>query len=264
MQAAALEAEFAGMDAAYVCGALVWCWADHAWPQNALASCRRLGISPYGVMTRDRRPLPAFETARKLFRARQGLSPRTAPPPRPGRLIMIRDTLDDIPEAPLPAGFSIRPMRADESGLWTDIQRESDKLQPIPDDLFRQQFGSDTGATQWRTFFVVNPDGAAVGAVSAWYDRDFRGDDAGRIHWLAVRPAWRRRGLARAVLSFALKQLAQWHTRAYLTTGTDRLPAVKLYLDAGFRPDMSAPDAEKAWSKVPVTGPEHQIAENAS
>lgn len=65
-QARVIEAEHAGMAADYVCGMAVWCWADHAWPHNK-AFLRFMSTSPYGVMTRDRRPKRAVETLRRLF-----------------------------------------------------------------------------------------------------------------------------------------------------------------------------------------------------
>jgi beta-glucuronidase len=70
-QADALAHEFAGMDAPYVCGAVVWCWADHPWPQSGF--CRNMRTSPYGVLTRDRRKLRAYWTLMDLFRQRHGM-----------------------------------------------------------------------------------------------------------------------------------------------------------------------------------------------
>jgi ribosomal protein S18 acetylase RimI-like enzyme len=86
--------------------------------------------------------------------------------------------------------------------------------------------------------------------ISAWYSREFRGEDHGRIHWLAVRPAYRRRGLARAALSHAMNRLAEWHDRCWLDTQAHRLPAIRLYLDFGFRPDLEPEGALEAWRRI--------------
>ncbi|MHB9133963.1 MAG: glycoside hydrolase family 2 protein [Armatimonadota bacterium] len=64
-QAQALAAEFQGMTAPYICGTLVWCYADHPWPEFGWAN--NLTTSPYGVVTRDRTPLPALKTVAGLF-----------------------------------------------------------------------------------------------------------------------------------------------------------------------------------------------------
>ena len=71
-QAEAIAHEFAGMDAPYVCGAVIWCWADHRWAQGGF--CHNLVISPYGVVTRARRKLRAYHTIQKLFSARQRMT----------------------------------------------------------------------------------------------------------------------------------------------------------------------------------------------
>jgi len=68
-QSEAIAQEFAGMDASYVCGAAVWCWADHPWPQTGF--CRNMRTSPYGVLTRERRKLAAYGTIQKLFCKKQ-------------------------------------------------------------------------------------------------------------------------------------------------------------------------------------------------
>jgi hypothetical protein len=47
-QADVVEAQFAGMQAPYVCGAAVWCYADHAWPPAYGTT------SLFGVVSRDR------------------------------------------------------------------------------------------------------------------------------------------------------------------------------------------------------------------
>ena len=67
VQQRAIVAEFKGMDAPYVCGAVVWCYADHLWPFTA-PFVGRLTTSPYGVLTRERHKQPAFEAIACLFR----------------------------------------------------------------------------------------------------------------------------------------------------------------------------------------------------
>lgn len=71
VQARAIEAEFAAFDAPYVCGATIWCLSDHAWPLQAWM--KRLSISPFGVLARDRTPKQGFAVASRLFRRRRGL-----------------------------------------------------------------------------------------------------------------------------------------------------------------------------------------------
>lgn len=163
---------------------------------------------------------------------------------------MIRPHLREIPQVPFPAGFGIRPMHLEEAALWTDIVRDAEEFFPVADDLFAREFGDDPEAVPERCFFLTGPKGIAVGTISAWYRRAFKGEDYGRIHWVAVRPAYQGRGLGKAGLAFALSRLACWHQRAYLTTNTARLPALRLYLDFGFLPDLDEPNARAIWRPV--------------
>ncbi len=59
--ARAIEAEFAAFDQPCICGAAIWCWADHPWPAGNFFN--GLGTSPYGVLSRGRRRLKPFRTA---------------------------------------------------------------------------------------------------------------------------------------------------------------------------------------------------------
>lgn len=65
-QAEAIRTEFRGMGASYVCGTIIWCWADHPWPEESFI--RYMTTSPFGVVTRDRRALRALACVREIFR----------------------------------------------------------------------------------------------------------------------------------------------------------------------------------------------------
>ena len=247
--------EYAGMDAPYVAGATVWCWADHPWPAANFGFNGFLAYSPFGVVTRDRRPKRAFWAARSAFRARQGI----AEPARPHRLrladagyevIMLRRHMRDIPQVAFPAGFSIRPMRLDEGGLWRDIERDAEPYFSIGDSLFHDEFGPDHQATQWRSYLVVDEREVAVGTISAWYHQTFRGQPWGMIHWVALRRSHWGRGLAKPMMTHAMNQLALWHDQVFLGTQTKRLPAIKIYLDFGFEPDLEPENAVEVWGGV--------------
>ena len=68
MQRRAIEAEFAAFEAPYICGALIWVWADHRWPKKTF----RNETSPYGIFKRDRRSKGANVEAaiEKMFKER--------------------------------------------------------------------------------------------------------------------------------------------------------------------------------------------------
>jgi beta-galactosidase/beta-glucuronidase len=70
VQAAVIASEFQAFQEPWICGATIWCYADHPWPHNSYM--KHLSMSPFGVVTRDRKELEAFRTACKLFAARRG------------------------------------------------------------------------------------------------------------------------------------------------------------------------------------------------
>ncbi len=98
-QAGIIETEFAAIaEAPGVCGATIWCYADHPWPEEPFINY--LTTSPFGAVTRERRPRRARETVGRLFRRKQGLG---EPEPRAeGRagasVVMLRPHMRDIPE----------------------------------------------------------------------------------------------------------------------------------------------------------------------
>jgi GNAT superfamily N-acetyltransferase len=86
------------------------------------------------------------------------------------------------------------------------------------------------------------------GGVSSWLPRAQRW---GRIHWVAVVPEHRGRGLCKAMMTVAMDRLrALGHRRAMLRTETPRLAAIKTYLDFGFVPDMGFGEARRAWALI--------------
>jgi beta-glucuronidase len=61
-QAVATEAEFKGLDAPYVAGCGLWCYARHPWPWN--------NVSNYGYVSRNRMSFfPAFSVVERLYKS---------------------------------------------------------------------------------------------------------------------------------------------------------------------------------------------------
>jgi GNAT superfamily N-acetyltransferase len=160
---------------------------------------------------------------------------------------MIRPDLTGIPCVPMPAGYRARPVRLAEGDLWTEVVRDAEPYFDLADDLFTREFGQDLDAVPQRCSFIENEHGTVVGTISGWYDR-LKGDRCvGRIHWVAVRPGWQGLGLGKAELAFALRRLARCHDRCLLTTQTLRVPAIRLYLNFGFLPDLGTAEACARW-----------------
>ena len=160
-------------------------------------------------------------------------------------------SLDGVPACELPVGYTLRGYRDGDDVVWARIQGEADRFNVIDAGLFRRQYGQALGALPDRMWFVEDADGEAVGTISNWWEHGpDHPNDRGRIHWVAVKPAHQRRGIARAMMSRALREMARHHEQAMLSTSSARPWALKLYLDFAFLPESSDLENEarlEAW-----------------
>ncbi|MCG3178807.1 MAG: Mycothiol acetyltransferase [Phycisphaerae bacterium] len=166
---------------------------------------------------------------------------------------MLRPHLRDLPDFPLPEGFALRLYRPGDVQSWLAIHHLAEFLIPreqMNQELFDKQFGYDLAAMESRCFFLVCPDGRDVGTATAWYDDDFFGRSIGRVHWVAIVPEFQGRGLAKPLMAAVLRRLAESHGRAYLSTNSPRIPAIRLYMDLGFAPWIATPEHARGWAQV--------------
>ena len=163
---------------------------------------------------------------------------------------MIRRRLADIPQHPMPAGYFTKLYRPGDETAWVSINRAADKFNDISLVMFGKQFNDDVESLKSRCFFLCEEGGREIGTASAWYDLNYHGRDFGRVHWVAILPEYQRKGLAKPMMTVVMNRMAEIHDRAYLTTGTARIPAVKVYLDFGFVPDIWHEDDARRWAIV--------------
>lgn len=154
---------------------------------------------------------------------------------------MRRDTLDDIPEAPLPAGLEVRPVKPEHyRAIWDAMQ-----------EAFRDHWGYRPGTEEeyqhWLTVSYFDPTLWRV----AWDGDQVAGMVLGEIHpnenivhnckrgWIenvCVRRPWRRHGLAHALLVQGLHALKErGMTEAALGVDTENpTGALRVYESVGF------------------------------
>lgn len=169
-------------------------------------------------------------------------------------LTMVRDDLASIPEYSLPAGYRFRTYRAGDDAVWVSLHRIGEPFIHVSHRLFEEQFGGAMDALDDRMFFVETLAGQPVGTITAWWEKDRHAlDESGRIHWVIVHPEHRGLGIAKAMMTKAMRRLLRSHARAMLGTSARRLHALKLYLDFGFLPknaEMQDLDVARAWWHV--------------
>ena len=106
--------------------------------------------------------------------------------------------------------IAIRPYQpaADEAGAFALWQATFDQTWPLTRDLFRRV---TVGTDRYRDgdHFVAEEAGTYLGFVATQAARDASSPSTGHIGMLLVDPAWRRRGIGRALHAAALAHLRE-------------------------------------------------------
>jgi mycothiol synthase len=102
-------------------------------------------------------------------------------------------------------------------------------------------------------FFVIehSPSRRLVAAAMAQHQPSACHPCGGELGWVAGDPDHKGKRLGRAVCAAATKRLLEiGYRNIYLLTDDFRLPAIKVYLELGYVPFLSAPDVEGRWRNV--------------
>lgn len=163
-------------------------------------------------------------------------------------IAMVHEDLRTVPDHDLPSGFALRWYRPGDEIAWVRIQSAATPQNPITPAVFAREFGSGQSSLPERQCYLVGPDGTEIGTATAWHDEDHHGRPFGLVHWVAVVPSMQGRGLAKPLLGAICRRLRELgDARAYLTTSTSRLPAIRLYLQFGFVPEIRTAYDAAVW-----------------
>lgn len=167
------------------------------------------------------------------------------------KLKMLRNNLDNIPQFDLPYGYAIRMFKEGDELNWAKIETAAEEFQSIDEALerFDREFGINIEEMKFRCLFIENEKGEAVGTTTAWFgDLDSNRQQLGRIHFVAIKPAYQGKKLSKPLLSAALNKMVELgHEQVYLTTQTTSYPAINMYLNYGFVPyDIDGKD-QRGW-----------------
>jgi mycothiol synthase len=157
---------------------------------------------------------------------------------------MVRPNLDPVPDASLPDGLEIRPVRVEDlRAIWDADQ-----------DAFRDAWGYREATERDYQLFLTEPlnqdrelwriawDGDQVaGQVRGFINVDENqrfGQKRGWVENISVRRPWRKRGLARALINETIAALRErGMTEGALDVDTQNVTgALQLYESVGFRP----------------------------
>ena len=168
--------------------------------------------------------------------------------PHEGRqLLMRRPALNDLPPLPLlPTGHTLRPAVAADAAGIADVLASAFG----PEWTVDRVRGALLDAPDVETTFVVAVDGRPVATASARL-LSARYPGSGYLHWVGAHPSHRGRGLGASVTLAVLRRFRAIGCRdAVLETDPPRLPAIRLYLGLGFRPEPLDPAQKRVWQVV--------------
>jgi GNAT superfamily N-acetyltransferase len=165
--------------------------------------------------------------------------------------MMSRADVGEVPEFPVPTGFVLRWFKPGDERVWLEIQAAADEYDSFDQGRHEREFGTDVAELEQRQCFLCTAGGQAMGTATAWRDDLGVRPGYGRIHWVAVLPAYQGQGLSKPLLTAACRRLRELgHRGAYLTTSTARIVAINLYLSFGFVPDVRNAREKEAWSRL--------------
>ncbi|MBN2001815.1 MAG: GNAT family N-acetyltransferase [Anaerolineae bacterium] len=201
-----------------------------AWAETLVAELRRRNPQPWGG--------PLVSGARQddarliAFLEQHGFKYRGMFP----EVNMLRSLSEPIPEVALPAGYQVRSVAATgETSQRAAAQRAvwlPWSVGDVGDDDYAR-FMQLPGYRRDLDIVAVAPDGVIASYVNGWIDPVNRVGDFGPVGAL---PAYRRKGLTRAVMFAGLRRMKSLGMeRVVVSTGFTNAPAQSLYESVGFR-----------------------------
>jgi mycothiol synthase len=157
---------------------------------------------------------------------------------------MLRPSVDDLPDAPLPEGLEIREVLPEHlPAIWeADQEAFSDHwgFSPATDGDY-ERFATDPVTSDTSLWRVAWDGDEVAGQVRAYINEEENeqlGRKRGYTEFISVRRPWRRRGLARALIAASFPLLrARGMTEVGIGVDTENVSgALSVYENCGFRP----------------------------
>lgn len=166
------------------------------------------------------------------------------------QLFMRRLDLEDLPPMPpLPAGYEMR----------TAGPEDAEAIAAVMGSAFGPEWSAATvrekllDAPDVPETFLVTADGVPVATASARFATE-QYPGSGYVHWVGTDAAHRGQRLGFAVTLAVLHYFrAHGCNDAVLETDPPRLPAIRVYLGLGFRPEVVTPEHEVIWRDILTT-----------
>jgi mycothiol synthase len=162
---------------------------------------------------------------------------------------MWRPNLNKIPDMQLPSGFSLRSFNSGDEEQWVNIINDSyDRHYSVSD--FNAIMIDTPSYRPERILFVCDQSGLPCATASA-YRKIGLPDTVGMVHYVGRLRDFSGRKLGLSVTIAAIHQFKkEGCSSCILSTDDFRIPAIKLYLDLGFKPLIVHVNQAKRWSDI--------------
>jgi GNAT superfamily N-acetyltransferase len=160
-------------------------------------------------------------------------------------VLELRCSLDRRPDLPRAAGVTLRTFGGDDDiDRWLNLRHRAFAREKLGVRHWeRSDFETEFRAKSWwnpaHVWFVETVESLAEPVTVGTVTLAFRGNDPGArpvVHWLAVLPGWRRRGVGRLLM--ARLHQACWdlgYRDVWVETHVQWAAAVRLYESLGYR-----------------------------
>nr|AGS53454.1 hypothetical protein [uncultured bacterium contig00027] len=159
--------------------------------------------------------------------------------------------LDDtnIREICFPEGFFMRPYEEGDGTGWCECCIDGGlDVNEASEEVFEKKMLHDKSVNPKNIFFLISPLNEIAGTVTYQYTGD---KDSANIHMVGIKKSYRGKHLALPMNLYVIQKIFEdGKKKIFLTTDDWRLPAIKVYLNAGFKPVYHMPDMEERWNDV--------------
>ena len=152
-------------------------------------------------------------------------------------IIMRADSFSEKKAFHLPQGFSCKAFSLGDEPHWAEVEASVGEFDSSEEALvyFEKKYLPELENLKQRCRFIIAPDGSYAATCTAWTGLQ-DSQTIGALHWLAVRPEYQRKGLARVLVQEIMQIFNDLDEfPVYLHTQTWSHAAVLLYCHAGFR-----------------------------
>ena len=160
------------------------------------------------------------------------------------QIFMRHPDISNLPPLALPKGISLHNHIEGKEDNWEDLIERSFGTHYSFEKFFLDGWGYKS-----EYILYLSKDGKDIATAAAVENAQFPGE--GWFHMLGVDPDCRGIGAGK-IISLAVLHLmaARGFKSAVLSTDDERLSAIKIYLDLGFRPIFTHESHEKRWAQI--------------